>query len=244
MTIIRVMTYNVQGCRGGDRQVDPERIVRVIGESGPDIVALQQVDATPDNDQVGILAERLRMRRYGLPRRGANAFLSHFPLKGVQEFELAEGGCCLRADADIHNQRVHLFNLRLDSAPLIRRRQIAALLGPDLLGSSSLACPTMVLGDFGDLFWGAGNLNLTLVLRKARRPLWSSTYPASFPLAGRDRAYLRGELHIVDSSICRSPTARQASSHLPLTLTVQVADPRSYLRLEKMNANQMKIAPG
>ncbi len=238
------MTYNVQCCRGGDRRVDPERIARVIGESAPDIVALQDIDATAENDQLGALAECLRMRRYGLQRRGANAFLSHFPLRGIQEFELATGGCCLRADADVLNQRLHLFNLRLESAPMMRRRQIAALLGPDLLGSPSLACPTLVLGDFADLIWGAGNMSLTLVLRKARRPLWNCTYPASFPLCGRDRAYLRGELRIVDAAVGRTPLARQASSHLPLTLTVQVNDPRSYLRMEKMNPGRMKIAPG
>jgi endonuclease/exonuclease/phosphatase family metal-dependent hydrolase len=243
-TTIRVMTYNVQCCRGGDRQVDPERIVRVIGDASPDIVALQAIDAAPDNNQLATIAERLRMRPYALPRRNANAFLSHFPLKGIQEYELGEGGCCLRADADIHNRRLHLFNLRLDPAPLARRRQIAALLGPDLLGSASLGCPTLVLGDFADLIWGAGNLNLTLVLRKARRPLWNSTYPARFPVVGRDRAYLRGELRVLDSSVCRTPLARQASTHLPLTFTVQIADPRTYLRVEQMNPGNMKIAPG
>jgi endonuclease/exonuclease/phosphatase family metal-dependent hydrolase len=244
VTTIRIMTYNVQCCRGGDNQVDPERIVRVIGDAAPDIVALQEVDASPENNQLAALAERLRMRPYSLPRCNANAFLSLFPLKGIQEYELGQGGYCLRADADVHNRRLHLFNLRLDPSPVARRRQIAALLGPDLLGSASLGCPTLVLGDFADALWGAGNFNLTLVLRKARRPLWNSTYPARFPFIGRDRAYLRGELRVVDSSICRSPLARQASSHLPLTLTVQIIDPRTYLRVEKMSPSQMKIAPG
>ncbi len=190
------------------------------------------------------LAERLGMRRYGLSRYCANAFLSYYPLKGIQEFELGEGGCCLRADADLNGQRLHLFNLRLDSAPSARRRQISVLLGPDLLGNAALGCPTLVLGDFADLLWGPGNINLTLVLRKARRPLWSSTYPARFPVAGRDRAYLRGELRIVDSNIPRSPLARQASTHLPLSLTVKITDPRTYLRVEKLHPGQMKIAPG
>lgn len=242
MTTLRIMTYNIQGCRGADGRTDLERIGRVIGEGAPDIVALQEVDT--DNDQLGRLAERLGMRQYGFPGGGGNGFLSYYPLRGIQEFDLGDGGCCLRADADIQGKRLHIFNLRLDAHPARRRRQVASLLGPDLLGQASLACPTLVLGDFADLIWGAGNLHLTLMLRKARRPLWSSTFPARFPLVGRDRAYLRGELRIVDSSIGRSSLARQASGHLPLILTVQITDPRTYLRVEQLNAGQMKIAPG
>jgi hypothetical protein len=38
--------------------------------------------------------------------------------------------------------------------------------------------------------------------------------------------------------------SRQASSHLPLVLTVQVIDPRTYLRVEKLSRSRMEIAPG
>lgn len=238
------MTYNIQRCRGADGRSDPDRIGRVIGEAAPDIVALQEVDAAEETSQLARLAERLGMRQYGFPRNGANAFLSYYPLRGLQEFDLGGGGCCLRADADVQGKRLHLFNLRLDRQPANRRRQIASLLGPDLLGRDALGCPALLLGDFADLIWGAGNFHLTLMLRKARRPLWCSTYPARFPLAGPDRAYLRGELRILESSINRSSLARQASGHLPLTLTVQITDPRAFLRIEQLNAGQMKIAPG
>lgn len=229
---------------GRGRGGDPDRIVRVVGEGAPDIVALQEVDAAGDGNQLKYLAEQLGMRAYGLSRLGANAFLSYFPIKGVREYDLGEGGCCLRGDVDVQGKRLHLFNVRLDSTPVLRRRQVASLLGPDLLGSASLGCPLLVLGDFADLFWGAGNFDLTMVLRKARRPLWSATYPARFPVSGRDRAYLRGDLRVVAADISRSPLARRASSHLPLVLTVQVTDPRTYLRVEKLATSQMKIAPG
>jgi endonuclease/exonuclease/phosphatase family metal-dependent hydrolase len=243
VTTIRIMTYNVQRCRGGDERFDPDRILRVIGASAPDIAALQDVDVSQNQDQLRYLSERLGMRRYGCSRPGANAFLSYYPLKGVQEYDLSERGCCLRADADISGKRLHLFNLRLEGTSG-RRRQIAKLLGPELLGNDSLICPTLVLGDFADLWWGAGNMSLTKELRKVRRPLYSATYPARFPLSSRDRAYVRGEIRILDSVIERTPLARQASSHLPLILTVQVADPRTYLGVKKINHNRMEIAPG
>lgn len=243
MTTIRVMTYNVQRCCGADGRFDPDRILRVIAEGAPDVVALQEIPG--EEEPLRHLAERLGMERYGAARPGGNAFLSYYPLRAVQEYELGSGGVCLRADADVHGKRIHLFNLRLDSAPSYRRRQISSLLGPELLSNPALGCPLLVMGDFGDLFWGAGNMSLTLVLRKAGRSFCRFTYPASFPLVARDRAYLRGEIRIVDSSVVRSHLARQASSHLPFVMTVQVRDPRTYLRVEQqVRRGSMEIAPG
>ncbi len=242
MTTIRIMTYNIQRCRGGDGRIDPERILQVIGEGAADIVALQQVDASCQTGHLKFLAERLGMGCYANPRAGANAFLSYYPLRGVQEYELGQGGVCQRADADINGKRMHLFNLRLDCSPVRRQRQIADLLGPCLLGSPSLACPTLVLGDFADMLWGPGNLSLNMNLRKAKRPFWPGTYPANFPLIGRDRAYVRGELKIVASTIERGALARLASTHLPLVLTLEISNTRQFLHLKKIN--RMEIATG
>ncbi len=245
MTTIRVMTYNIQRCRGGDGRIDPDRIREVIYSGAPDIVALQEVSTLPAQNQLQLLGERLGMRCYaGTPGPGGLAFLSCHPLKGIQEFDLGFGCCVLRADADLGGKRLHLFNLRLESAPGPRRRQIDYLLGPTLLGNRCLTCPTLVVGDFADLFWSPGNISLNLELRKAPRPFWHGTYPARFPVAGRDRAYLKGDLRILNSAIERHALARAASSHLPLTLTLQITDPRNYLRLEKINRNRMEIAPG
>jgi endonuclease/exonuclease/phosphatase family metal-dependent hydrolase len=121
---------------------------------------------------------------------------------------------------------------------------MARLLGPDILGSPGLACPVLVIGDFADLGGGPGSSYLSGRLRKARGPLWSATFPARWPLVTRDRAYLCGDLRVVDSMIPRGVLARQASSHLPLVLTVQICDPRTYLKLEKLSHSRMEIAPG
>jgi endonuclease/exonuclease/phosphatase family metal-dependent hydrolase len=245
MPTIRIMTYNVQGCRGGDGKVDPERVMNVIGEGAPDIVALQEVEAERDASHLHFLAERLGMCSYSLHPSCGTGFLSYYPLRGLQLYRLGQGsGCCLRADADIKGKRIHLLNLRLDAHPWRRRGQISGLLGPEIMGNRSLICPTLLLGDFGDLWWGFGNLGLSLGLRKATLPLWHATFPAPFPVTGRDRAYLRGELRVVDSRILRSRRARQASSHLPLVLTVQITDPRTFLRLETVPRNRKEIAPG
>lgn len=243
MNAFRIMTYNVRQCRGSDGQIQLDRVLQVIAEAAPDIVALQDIGHGED-DQLSLLGSRLGMKAYGNFRSGGNGFLSYFPLISVREYELGEGGCCLRADLDIAGKRIHLFNLRLDHDPGRRQLQVSHLLGPELLGSPSLACPVLVIGDFADFGWGAGNLALLLSLRPVRRPWWRATYPARFPLFGRDRAYLRGDVRILESSILRSLQARKASNHLPLTLTVQVTDPRHFLRLQKLGRNRMEAAPG
>jgi len=227
-----------------DGRVDPERIVAVVNEATPDILAVQDLQTTTLPDQLDYLARRLGMRAYSAPQAPGCGWLAYAPLKGVQGYDLGQGGCLLRADLDVDGKRLHLLNLRLTSERQARQRQIATLVGPDLLGDRSLTCATLLLGDFADIFWGAGNLALNLHLKKAVRSLWRGTYPAFLPLIDRDRAYYRGHLRIIDSHIPRNAGARQACRHLPLIVTVEVTDPRTFLRAEKLKRSRMEVAPG
>ncbi len=244
MSTARIMTYNIQHCRGSDGQVSPDRILNVIADSAPDIVVLQELSDVHHADILPYLAERSGLEAFRSAAGGSLAYLSYFPLKGVQNFELGYGGQCLRADLELGGKRLHMLNVSLDSFPRFRSHQVAKLLGPELLGNPSLVCPALILGDFADYFWGAGNLELASILRRTRRPLWRGTYPARFPVFGRDRAYLRGGVRVLDASINRSFLARQASSHLPLTLTVQITDTRRTVRLQQLAGGRMETAPG
>ncbi len=216
----------------------------MIAQGAPDIVALQDIGDAGETDQLDFLARRLGMESYASRRFGGNAFLSYYPLKGVQEYDLGKGGSCLRADADIEGKRLHLLNIQLKSGKQQRQQQIISLLGPDLLGDRSLICPTLILGDFADYYWGPGNVALNVNLKKGARSLWRATFPACFPVVNRDRAYTRGYLRLVDSTILWSKQARKASTHLPLILTAQITDPRTYLRTEKLSRSRMEVAPG
>ena len=40
---LRVMTYNIHSCIGGDRRYDPERILTILRDVDADIIALQEV---------------------------------------------------------------------------------------------------------------------------------------------------------------------------------------------------------
>lgn len=244
MQTARIMTYNIQHCRGSDGQTNPDRILNVIADNAPDIVVLQELGAVHHADILPYLAERSGLDAFRDAAGGSLAYLSFFPLKAVQKFDLGYGGQCLRADVEFGGKRLHLLNVCLDTFPRFRSHQVTQLLGPDLLGNPSLVCPTVILGDFADYFWGAGNLELASILRRTRRPLWRGTYPARCPVFGRDRAYLRGAVRVLDATINRSFLARQASSHLPLTLTVQITDTRRSVRLNQMAGGRMEAAPG
>ena len=231
MISIRIMTYNINGCIGSDGSCDPERIAGIIEDKAPDIVALQDVNAAPGADQLKLLSERLGMHAYGQCRQSANAFLSYYPLTAIREFDLGDGGRCQLADLEKDGRNIHIFNVCLTTNASSRRQQIKTLLGPDLLSSQNISCPVLLLGDFADSWFGAGNLTLNFMLQGAGRPsFWGGTYPAKFPLFNRDRAYRQGELRILDSQIIRSFRCRHAAKHLPLILTIQMIDPRIYLR--------------
>lgn len=243
MRSIRVVTYNINSCRGEDGRKDPERIARVLAAQACDLIALQDVEDDVLPDQLQCIADYLGMKALRDPSCGRLAFITSLPVRGLRYFDL-HGGGCLAADAEVEGKLIHLFNLRLCTTPHLRRQQITQLLGPDLLAGSRIVCPTLILGDFADLWWGGGNFNLTLLLQKVKRPLWAGTYPARFPLFGRDRAYFQGDIKVVSSRIDRSPLARSASCHLPFQMTLRIADCRRFLKVKELKPGRMEIAPG
>lgn len=244
MNTIRFMTYHVNRGRGADGRTDWERVAKVIAAAAPDVAAFQDVGGGEDANPLRRYGEKLGMAWYGPDRAGSNGFLSYYPIRSVKEFSLGAGGTCLAGDLDFKGKRVHLFNVRLDPSPGRLRWQLGSLLGEELLGNDALPCPTVVMGDFASTMWGMSGLSLGSSLRQARRPIWSATYPARLPLVARDRVYLRGQIRVVDSRIIRSALSRQASSHLPHLLTLQIGDTASYLRLEKIKGAPLEPAAG
>lgn len=244
MITTRIMTYNVQRCRGTDGQGNIDRILDTIVDAAADIVAIQDLTTVDNADILPYLAERLGCKSFGDVTASDLVFLSHIPMRGVQRVNLGDGGACLRADVDLGGKRLHLLNISLGITPRLRRQQIERLLGEDLLGNPSLMCPVLMVGDFADFIWGAGNMELGSNVKRVQKPIWRATYPSLYPMFDRDRAYLRGGVRVLDASINRSMTARQASKHLPLTLTIQVTDTKRSLPLPRLAGRRMEAAPG
>lgn len=239
---LRIMTYNVRRFRCHRDGV--AAVQAVIAAAAPDIVALQETDTSLGSDELKILAQRLGMRLYVAPGRCGNAFLSYYPLHHLQSFSLSEHGCCLRAELDFAQKRMHLYNVRIEGARQ-HQEQIDSLLGDDLLGAQRLGVPALILGDFGDHRRGGINWDLLLALQRVTRPLVHGTYPAWLPLLTRDRAYILGALRVIATEVVRSRLARKASSHLPLLLTVEITDLRKYLKIHAtFPARKLEIATG
>lgn len=234
---LRIMTYNVR--RFSHHHDGLAAIEAVIAASAPDIVALQEVGS--DGSDLQTLAQRLGMRHYVAPGRCGNAFLSYYPLHHLQSFSLSDQGCCLRAELDFGQKRMHFYNVQIDVTQQ-HKEQIDSLLGDDLLGAQHLGIPSLILGDFG---CGRINWELLLTLQRVTRPLLHGTYPAWLPLLARDRAYILGELRVLATEVVRNRLARQASSHLPLLLTVEISDLRKFLKIPPaFPARKFEIAAG
>lgn len=234
---LRIMSYNVRRfCfhRDGFAAVEA-----VIADAAPDIVALQEID-DPGGECLASLAQRLGMRRYVAPGRCGNAFLSYYPLHHLQSFSLSEDGCCLRAELDFGQKRMHFYNVQIDSGRK-HQEQVDSLLGDDLLGAQHLGVPALILGDFG----GGINWDLLLALQRVTKPLVHGTFPSWLPIFGRDRAYILGDLRVLAVEVVRNRLARQASTHLPLLLTVKITDLRKYLKINPpFPARKLETAAG
>jgi len=240
MSGLRIMTYNVRAFR--HHRDGLAAVATLIAASAPDIVALQEVDSAGNDLQT--LAQRLGMRLYLAPGRCGNAFLSYYPLHHLQSFSLSEQGCCLRAELDFGQKRMHFYNVKIDGAQQ-HKEQIDSLLGDDLLGAQHLGIPSLILGDFGCNRSGAFNWDLLLALQRVSKPLVHGTYPAWLPLLARDRAYILGELRVLAIEVVRNRLARQASTHLPLLLTVEITDLRKFLKITpSFPARKLEIAAG
>lgn len=232
-TSIRVMTYNVNRCQGGAKEPPLDAVFGVIAAAAPDVVALQEIDCSPDGPLTR-LASRLGMRHYSFGGAvDGNAFLSYYPLHGVESHPIGRESSCLRADLDLGQKRMSLLNIRIKSCREDGPR-LEELFGADFLGGRRGGIPSLLLGDFGlslvDPTWRCQRFSSPL--QRLGRPLLHGTYPASLPLICRDRAYILGDLQSLGVGVVRDALARRASSHLPLLVTVRIIDPRLYLKVE------------
>ncbi|MFP5261269.1 MAG: endonuclease/exonuclease/phosphatase family protein [Blastocatellia bacterium] len=230
---VRVATYNVHKCRGLDRRVRPERIVDVLREIDADIVALQEVlsvEGGPrEENQAQFIAEEMGMI-YSLGRtrmlKGGvygNVVLSRFPLVETRNYDISVRGReqrgCLRADVEVADKMLHVFNVHLGTAYLERRYQARKLIDNAILNDKGLRGTRIMLGDFNEWTRGLTTRMLAshLVSADIRLHLQrSKTYPGVFPLLHLDHIYFDPQLDLHCMTLHKSRTALVASDHLPL----------------------------
>jgi endonuclease/exonuclease/phosphatase family metal-dependent hydrolase len=233
MAILRVMTYALNS----PPEVATGDLAQIIRLQRPELVCLQFLSA----DQLQELARETGLQSYG--GRSSCGFLSCHPITAVQEGLLGSVGNCLRADLNLADKRLHLFNVQLAFDPALRGQQVARLFAEDMLGAN-LPCATLVSGDFSFPLWGGGQWLLRRRLKRVKHPRWGANYPAEFPLWACDRIYLRGPIHSLAGQVISTPEARKLSRQLPIVTTLELTDTREYLKIPEVAKSRMRPVTG
>jgi len=236
MLTFRIATYNIHKCRGLDRRVRPERIVKVLKETSADVIALQEVagmdHADPQHNQVRWIAGELGFHyRIGGNRRlhGAaygNAVLTRLPIAASHNHDItwrrSEPRGCLDVLLELGGReaihRLRIFNVHLGTGYFERRYQSKKLFDIMKDGSHDSA-PRLVLGDFNEWPRGLASHLLETHFNTAeprRRLGRARSYPGILPLAHVDHIYYDSPLEVINVSIHRTRLALIASDHLPV----------------------------
>lgn len=233
MTILRAMTYALEGCAAGSLA----ETARLIRDQRPDVVFLQYLK----EGQLQYIAQATALLPGIVDKQ--TGFLSRYPIKSERSFSLEGCGQCSRADLDLFGKRIHIFNVQLVCDPGLRAKQIANLFTSDLL-SYPLPCALLVAGDFSLPLLGAGQWLLRRKLTLARFAGGQTNYPAKFPLWARDRFYLRGPIKNLAGQVVSTPSAKKNSRHLPVVASFELTDTREYLKIDKIHKKQMRPVAG
>lgn len=228
-----VASYNVHKCVGVDRKFDPERIVRVIREIGPDVMALQEAD-NRFGDRAGLLdLGRLEMETGLVPvpvsgngkghgwhgnvllfKRGTVRDVHQIKLPGLEP----RGALVAEIDMD-ENRTLRVIAAHLGLLRRSRSEQARVVL--DIMNSPDEK-PTLLLGDLNE--WRLGNRSAlnTLHTTFGPSPPAVPTFPSSLPLLALDRIMANRHGMVSSVEAHDTPLSRVASDHLPLTAFVHL----------------------
>lgn len=236
--VFRVMTYNVHHCSGMDGRVSPRRIARIIGQEGPDLVALQEIDQgrsrSRSEDQAALIAAALGYEFRFCPtvsnegQRYGHALLSRWPILTVKIDELPslagrwwpEARKALWAKILVDGREVNVVTTHLGLSPRERLDQMRALLGPEWLGPVFKSEPVILCGDLnlapGSAAYGlvASKLRDVQVGRPGHPP--RATFSSTQPFMRIDHIFASHHFDFMSSRVPRSDLTRVASDHLPL----------------------------
>jgi endonuclease/exonuclease/phosphatase family metal-dependent hydrolase len=250
--LIRIMTYNVHGCRGRDRQWSPQRIADVIASAEPDIVALQELDVgrarSGGVDQAELIAKALGMRaqfhpamrvmeeQYGDAVLTAcpSRLIKAGPLPGLPQLRAFEPRGAVWTTVTVGHHQVQVVNTHLSLLARERRKQLDCLLSRDWLGHPDCRDPIFLVGDFNMQPRSRNYRQVTARLRDAHRSRnrhYQATFPSRFPTLRIDYAFVSAGIHVRAVETIRTPLARIASDHLPLVVDFDVEPAFSHLEM-------------
>lgn len=229
-----VASYNVHKCVGTDGKFDPERIIHVIREIGPDVIALQEADKR-FGERMGLLdLPRLHLET-GLTRvpvlsqpkshgwRGNVLLFKEGVVRDVHQIVLPglEPRGALVAEIDMKGgAELRVIAAHLGLLRWARRQQADMILE---LMRDRQDCPTILMGDFNEWRLGQGSSLSRLEPMFGPLPPALPSFPARLPVLSLDRIMANQAGLITDISVHDTPLARTASDHLPIKARINLS---------------------
>lgn len=240
---LRLMTYNVHGCRGMDGRFSVERIARVIARARPDVVCLQELDRERARsgrvDQVheiaGRLAKAYRFHAVSEVDDGhfGNAVLSSRPLRLIESGALAALETRLRleprgvlwVEVEAGDTRLQVLNTHLSILDRERRIQVEDLV--EWVARARAAGPLVLLGDLNATRDSRVGRRLASVLTDVVEPhaleRTVRTWSGRLPLLRIDHVFATPEVRARHVAIPRRRLERAASDHLPVVVDLEIS---------------------
>ncbi len=226
---LRLVSYNVHRAIGRDRRCEPGRILGVLREIDPDVVALQEVEAHDSGgDMLAWLAAETGMRAIAgttlLRRDGhyGNALLTRCEIKATQLVDLSfrnrEPRGAIAADLQLNaSGTLRVVATHLGLRPAERREQVERLVK---LFTWHEQDRSVLMGDLNEWFlWGRPLKHLHRYF--AETPA-VATFPSRRPMFALDRLWAHPGSILRELKAHDSALARVASDHLPLVATLHM----------------------
>ena len=220
---VRVATYNVHQCVGGDGRHDIGRIARVLEKLDAHVLALQEVEWDP-GAALHLLATFAQQLGYQaipgptlLRRKGhyGNALLTRLPVLRTDLVDLSVGRHEPRGAIDVvldaGSEPLHVLATHLGLLPYERHRQLRRLLRRL---EAAPRMPTVLMGDLNEWFlWGRPLRWLRAWFGATPAP---ATFPARLPVFALDRIWVRPRKLVAQVFVPTGRDIRTASDHLPV----------------------------
>lgn len=233
---LRVLSYNVHSCVGGDGILSVERIAKVIAKSGADIVALQELDAgrrIQGADQAAVIAAELEMHFHFHPVCGidtqcfGNAILSAYPMRivraemlpALRKDSLLEPRGILWVEIDFHGKKIQVINTHLSIWGPELEIQMKYLLGPAVMGRLEIGQDFILCGDFNMTPDSKFYRQITSHLKEPKNLSGKkipNTWTGQWPVRRLDYIFTKEAIKSHWVHLPRTRLERYASDHLPI----------------------------
>ena len=226
---LTLASYNVHRAIGRDGRTDPARILGVVREIAPDVIALQEVEAHDSGgDMLAWLGAETGMRAIAgttlLRHDGhyGNGILTRCEVKATELVDLTfrnrEPRGAIVADLQLNGSgSLRVVATHLGLRPAERREQVERLVKVFTWHEQDRS---VLMGDLNEWFlWGRPLKHLHRYF--APTPA-VPTFPSGRPIFALDRLWTHPGSMLRELKAHDSTLARMASDHLPLVATVDM----------------------